>query len=167
MSMYEVLPAKVLSSTRLSASEAQMFIAGFLTSAANARHNGSYTPEETTLSNLRRINQALLGFHIPTTWSGQDVSELVLRKENKTRKQPPLTPDDAPTIRDLVSDSYVGDNSKSGLGQATPNGPKMPSEVEMITASGKNPRRENKKIRKKEDKAQREESRRRRKETGA
>lgn len=63
-------PTKILSSTPLSPAQAHAFLASFTTAAEASKNDAHNGHNEIVLTNLKRIEQALIGIHVPRPVQG-------------------------------------------------------------------------------------------------
>ncbi|KAI5853082.1 hypothetical protein DFP73DRAFT_523123 [Morchella snyderi] len=96
MAPYHAPPTKVLSSKPLSSSQAHAFLSTF-TLAANG---GGAGQNEIVLTNLKRIEQALLGIYVP-----RPVKEDMILEEGMTDMAAPIADEEAPV--EGVGEEYV------------------------------------------------------------
>jgi hypothetical protein len=96
MAPYHAPPTKVLSSTPLSSSQAHAFLSTF-TLAAN---DGGAGQNEIVLTNLKRIEQALLGIYVP-----RPVKEDMILEEGMTDMAAPIAGEEVPV--EGVREEYV------------------------------------------------------------
>lgn len=70
-------PTKILSSTPLSPTQAHAFLTAFTTAAEASKNDAHNGHNEIVLANLRRIEQALIGIHVPRpVQDGMDIEGL-------------------------------------------------------------------------------------------
>lgn len=63
-------PTKILSSTPLSPAQAHTFLTAFTTAAEASKNDAHNSHNEIVLTNLKRIEQALIGIHVPRPVQG-------------------------------------------------------------------------------------------------
>lgn len=70
MARVQAPPTKILSSTPLSPAQAHAFLAAFTTAAEASKNDAHNGHNEIVLTNLKRIEQALIGIHVPRPVQG-------------------------------------------------------------------------------------------------